>query len=301
MTADLLQLLFLIVVGAATFLFVQSLYPRAIFDEFRKRSQADEIDTDGADGAKPSRLRIFGGVMVQSLGDRVLPLAKPKWRDKMGKKFVAMGRPEYRAEDFIAQQFLYGIFFTVFGLLILNFMKQTLWYTIPFTVFGLFFPYIWLRDQLAKRQKAITRALPYQIDLLTLSVEAGQDFQAALSTVVEKGQSGPLNQEFAFLLREIRFGTTRAQALRNFADRVQLPQVSAFVANLVQADRMGTSMGKVLRIQSTQMRVARTHRAEKLANEAPVKMLLPLIGCIFPTVFAVLFGPIIYRWISGGG
>ena len=83
------------------------------------------------------------------------------------------------------------------------------------------------------------------------------------------------------------------------ADRVGLPALSSFIAALIQADRMGTSLGKVLRIQSTQMRIERTQRAEKLANEAPVKMLFPLIACIFPTVFMVLFGPIIFQFMTG--
>jgi tight adherence protein C len=183
---------------------------------------------------------------------------------------------------------------------LLNAFHKTLWYSLPFFAFGFVFPYIWLSDQIKKRQQAISRALPYNIDLLTLSVEAGLDFQAALGTVVEKGQPGPLIEELSMVLSEIRLGKTRAEALRNLADRVQLADVSSFVANLIQADKMGTSLGKVLRIQTTQMRISRTHRAEKLANEAPIKMLLPLIGCIFPTVFLVLFGPIIYRLIYGG-
>ena len=154
-------------------------------------------------------------------------------------------------------------------------------------------------DQIKKRQRKITRALPYNIDLLTLSVEAGLDFQAALGTVVDKGQPGPLIEEFNIMLNEIKLGKTRAEAMRNLADRIQLVEVSAFVSNLIQADRMGTSLGKVLRIQTNQLRIARTHRAETLANQAPVKMLLPLIGCIFPTVFLILFGPIVYRLMQG--
>ena len=101
------------------------------------------------------------------------------------------------------------------------------------------------------------------------------------------------------MLRELRMGKTRQEALRMMSERVDLRPLSQFVAALIQADRMGTSLGKVLRIQSTQMRIERTQRAEKLANEAPVKMLFPLIACIFPTVFLVLFGPIIYQFMIG--
>ncbi|MCA9666255.1 MAG: type II secretion system F family protein [Myxococcales bacterium] len=236
---------------------------------------------------------------VAKIGNYNAPLVRDRFREKMARKFIAMGRPHYRPQDFIAQQQIWGVFFLVLGLLAMNLLRRPLLYCIPFGVFGALFPHIWLREQVTKRQRAISRALPYHIDLLTLSVEAGLDFQAALGTVVKKGQPGALLEELSLVLSEIRLGKTRAESLRNLADRVQIAEVSAFVANLVQADRMGTSMGKVLRIQSTQMRINRTHRAEKLANEAPIKMLLPLIGCIFPTVFLVLFGPIVYRLMYG--
>ncbi len=90
------------------------------------------------------------------------------------------------------------------------------------------------------------------------------------------------------------------QALRNFADRVQMLDVSTFVSNIIQATKMGTTLGKVMRIQSAQLRIQRAQRAEKAANEAPIKMLLPLVLCFFPTLFMILFGPIIYRFMYGG-
>ena len=291
-------------IALAVFMLVRSLYPADLIDEVREQASRARVDEQGrAIGdapARPGRVRAFGLAFVHKLGNYNQALVKPKFADNMRRKFIAMGRPEYRPQDFIAQQQIWAVFFLVVGLLALNLLGRPLWYALPFGVFGYLFPYIWLREQITKRQAAIGRALPYHIDLLTLSVEAGLDFQQALGTVVEKGQSGPLMEELALVLSEIRLGKTRAEALRNFADRVQIAEVSAFVANLVQADRMGTSIGKVLRIQSTQMRVARTHRAEKLANEAPIKMLLPLVACIFPTVFLVLFGPIVYRLMYGG-
>ena len=174
------------------------------------------------------------------------------------------------------------------------------WVVIVTALLAGLYPAIWLRDQVTKRHFLIARALPYNIDLLTLSVEAGLDFTAALAKVVEKGKPGPLNDEFALALRQLKMGKTREQSLRTMIERVDLPSLTSFLTALIQADRMGTSMGKVLRIQSTQMRIERTQRAEKLANEAPVKMLFPLIACIFPTVFMVLFGPIVFQFIYGG-
>jgi tight adherence protein C len=169
-----------------------------------------------------------------------------------------------------------------------------------FALFGALYPLIWLRDKVRARHHAITRALPYNLDLLTLSVEAGLDFAAALGKVVEKGRKGPLSDELSITLKELKLGKTREEALRNLAARVELQTLTSFVQALIQADKMGTPLGKILRILSTQMRIERTQRAEKLANEAPVKLLLPLIGFIFPTIFIMLFGPIAYQVFFGG-
>jgi tight adherence protein C len=164
---------------------------------------------------------------------------------------------------------------------------------------GAAYPLLWLRDRMRLRQRAIVRGLPYGIDLLTLAVEAGLDFTAALAKVVEKGPKGPLAEELSLAIRELRMGKTREDALRQLARRVDLPPLTSFVQALVQADRMGTPLGKVLRVLSTQMRVERTQRAEKLAHEAPVKLVLPLVFFIFPTLFLVLFGPIGYQFFGG--
>ncbi|PID38833.1 MAG: secretion system protein F [Proteobacteria bacterium] len=246
-------------------------------------------------------MRAAGSAFVGKIGDYCDPLVKERFRARMKRRYLALGKPEYRAQDFIAQQFLYALLFGLLGLLIMNMLKRPFWFSTPFFVFGWFFPHIALRDQIKKRAGEIRKMMPYHIDLLTLSVEAGLDFGGALQTVVDKGQPGPLIEELSIVLSEMKLGKTREEALRNFADRVQILEVSTFVSNLVQADKMGTSMGKVLRIQSGQMRVARAQRAEKLANEAPVKMLLPLVLCFFPTVFMVLFGPIVFRLFYGGG
>jgi tight adherence protein C len=167
-------------------------------------------------------------------------------------------------------------------------------------LFGASYPLLWLRDRIKARTSAIARALPYDLDLLTLSVEAGLDFAAALEKVVVKGRPGPLADELAITVRELRLGTRREEALRNLATRVAMPALTSFAQVLIQADRMGTPLGKVLRVLATQLRVERTQRAEKLASEAPVKLLLPLIGCIFPTIFLMLFGPIGWEVYLGG-
>jgi tight adherence protein C len=293
-------------IGIAAFLVVKSLYPERFLEEVREKAK-EQRDGErigpvgGVAERRPSAMRAAGSAFVGKIGDYCDPLVKQRFRDKMGRRYLALGKPEYRAQDFVAQQFLYALLFGLLGLLVMNMIKKPFWFSTPFIVFGWFFPHIALRDQIKKRANEIRKKMPYHIDLLTLSVEAGLDFGGALQTVVDKGQPGPLIEELSIVLSEMKLGKTREEALRNFADRVQILEVSTFVSNLVQADKMGTSMGKVLRIQSGQMRVARAQRAEKLANEAPVKMLLPLVLCFFPTVFMVLFGPIVFRLFYGGG
>jgi tight adherence protein C len=292
--------------GLAAYLLVRTIYPEDLLREVKQRaaearSRQEEARSRGyIPPEAPGRFKAVGGALVEKLGNYNERLVSPGWQDKMHSRFIAMGRPELRPQDFRAHQEIWFIFFGLMGLMLMSMLHRPLWYALPFALFGALFPYIWLSDQIKKRQRAIARALPYNVDLLTLSVEAGLDFGAAIGTVVEKGQPGPLMEEFNIMLNEIRLGKTRAEALRNMADRIQLIDVSTFVSNLIQADKMGTGLGKVLRILCNQMRIARTHRAEKLANEAPVKMLLPLIGCIFPTVFLIIFGPIVYRLMFGG-
>lgn len=239
-------------------------------------------------------------VLVRVAGFNKRTFSK-KYQARIEKTLVAAGNPaELTPPEIIGLQEVSVVAFTLFGLFLWATVGLFFVWVLVIALVGWFYPWIWLRDQLKKRQHAMTRALPYNLDLLTLSVEAGLDFAQAIGKVVEKGRQGPLADEFGLVLKNIKLGKTREEALRMFGERCQLPPVTSFVNALIQADRMGTSLGKVLRIQSTQLRIERTHRAEKLANEAPVKMLFPLIACIFPTVFMVLFGPIVFAFMYGG-
>ena len=154
------------------------------------------------------------------------------------------------------------------------------------------YPLLWLRGTLKRRHLSIMRALPFVLDLLTLSVEAGMDFMSALQRNCERRKLDPLNEELIRMTREIQVGTPRRVALRNMADRVRQPDLKGVAHALIQADELGVSIGSILRIQSDQLRGRRFDRAEKLANEAPVKMLGPLLLCIFPAVLVILLMPI---------
>ena len=165
---------------------------------------------------------------------------------------------------------------------------------------GYFYPRIWLKDLLKKRQKLILKSLPAYLDFLTMGVEAGLNMAGAISQAVVKGPAGPLKNEFALVLRDLRAGLTRADALRRMDDRVRIREVSSFVNAVIQAERMGASLGSTFRYQAEQRRVERFQRAEKLAMEAPVKLIFPLVAFIFPITFLVLMFPIAIKFMQSG-
>lgn len=162
---------------------------------------------------------------------------------------------------------------------------------------GLALPAVWLRDTVAARRKAIRRALPYAMDLLTLSVEAGLDFTVALGRIVRKIGRGPLGHELAKALKEIQMGAARKAALRALAARLGLLEVSFLTAALIQADELGASLGPILRIQGEQLRQRRFMAAEELALKAPVKMIFPLAMFILPITMIVILGPVFIKFL----
>ena len=150
-----------------------------------------------------------------------------------------------------------------------------------------------------RRHLSIQRSLPFVLDLLTLSVEAGMDFIGALQRNCRLRRMDPLNEELLRMTKEIQVGLSRKEALRGMAERVRQGDLKAVAYALIQADELGVSIGAMLRIQSEQLRSRRFDRAEKLAAEAPVKMLGPLMLCIFPAVFIILLGPILSQALKG--
>jgi tight adherence protein C len=157
---------------------------------------------------------------------------------------------------------------------------------------GYMLPEFWLGRHVRARQKVILKMIPDTLDLLTISVRAGLGFDAALAKVVEK-LPGPLSDEFRRALAEVRVGKTRRDALRDIVPRTQVQPLSNFIGAIIQAEQLGVSISKVLQVQSEQLRIERRQRAEELAGQAPIKMLLPLVGCIFPSLFVVILGPAI--------
>ena len=163
---------------------------------------------------------------------------------------------------------------------------------------GYMFPLVWLSDTRKRREIAVIRALPVFLDFTTMAVEAGLNLSGALQQAMIKGPDSPLRNEFAIVMRDLRSGVTRSEALKRMAQRLDIADINTFVNAMVQAEKMGSSMATALRIQSEQRRTERFQRAEKVAMEAPVKLIFPLIMFIFPVTFIVLGFPIAMKFLD---
>ena len=195
---------------------------------------------------------------------------------------------------FLMLRFVFAILFG--GLLFLIFARtggdwlQGLGISVLFMLIGFAFPNLWLSGRISSRQKAVFRAMPDALDLLTISVEAGLGFDAAMAKVHEKWIN-ELALEFGRVIQEIRLGKLRRDALRDMAERLGVNEMTSFVAAVIQSEQLGVSMAKVLRIQSDQMRVRRRQMAEEEAHKAPIKMVFPIALLIFPSIMIILLGP----------
>jgi tight adherence protein C len=171
----------------------------------------------------------------------------------------------------------------------INFGRRVLIVVVAF-VLGYLLPALWLGSKIKKRQDEVTKALPDALDLLTICVEAGLGFDASMQKVAEKWDN-ELSKAFSRTVQEMQLGKLRREALRDMADSIDVPDMTTFAAAIIQADQLGVSMAKVMRIQSDTMRLKRRQRAEEKARQAPVKMMFPLVFFIFPTILIVLLGP----------
>ncbi len=211
------------------------------------------------------------------------------------KRLAMAGHPgNMRTSDFLGLKVvmalaLAAIAFLVFGILAGGPLEGLL-IAVAGAGVGYLAPEFWLGRRIRARQKLILLAIPDALDLLTISVRAGLGFDAALGKVTEK-MVGPLPDEFRRALAEIRVGKARREALRDIVGRTEVPALTNFIGAIIQAEQLGVSISKVLQVQSEQLRIERRQRAEEQAAQAPIKMLFPLVGCIFPSLFAVILGP----------
>jgi tight adherence protein C len=252
--------------------------------------------------------------MQQSFVDRIVKpmvvrlvrvvghLSPPHNVERLRRDLLLAGNPhDMTVTDFFGVRTLAG---TGCGLLAVPLMLfsgklsiQTLLVVAGLVILGFYGPNFWLKRRIKGRQKEIIKALPDALDMLTIAVDAGLGFDAAMMKIGEKW-SNALAQEFTRVVTEIRVGKTRREALRDLSTRTGVRDVSNFVAVLVQADQLGLSISRVLHAQSEQLRIRRRQRAEETARQAPIKMLFPLVFLIFPAMFAVILGPAVPMFIE---
>jgi len=220
---------------------------------------------------------------------------RPAWRQALQARLAAAGQAQRSASSLLMQAMAGSLVMALLGLLLGSSLLLPLW-----ALGGAFLPLLSLEEAARRRPKALRKSLPDALDLLVGCVEAGLAFDQALARVALRLPASPLRQELEHSLSQMRLGQPRREALRALAQRAALDELRSLVSSLIQADQLGTPLGPVLRQQASQMRALRSLEAQRLAAQAPVKMLLPLMLFILPVVFLVLFGPIFLRWQTGG-
>lgn len=272
---------------------------RTVFSDEEKRSAGRQLGNyrENAPDAGNVILRYSRPFFSRYLVPIVEDLKVDKTRKMLKKKLASAGLTDALTPDELYSFKLFLIIGFPLLLLFMNFaweMDIPPWAYPVSMLIGYYYPdKIWLSSVIKKRQQEIRRAMPFVVDLLALSTEAGLDFMGVIGKVVEKAKPSPLVEEFTTLLKEIKVGSSRAEAMRNLAWRCDMMEINSFIAVLVSADEMGASIGKILRQQSEQVRLDRFIRAEKAGAAATQAILLPMILFIIPAVFIIIFGPFI--------
>ena len=210
-----------------------------------------------------------------------------------------MGTAEFTGARIMTMAILGGVTFVLTIVMAAGPFNMLL-YTGVMSLAGYLLPVFWLRSKIKARQKSVLKTLPDAIDLMTISVEAGLAFDGAMQRVADKWDN-ELGQEFRRALSEMRVGKTKRDALHEMVQRTAVPDLSTFVASIIQADQLGVSIAKVLRIQSEQMRIRRRQRAEEQAHKAPILMMIPMVFLIFPSTYIVLLGPAVPKVMTAFG
>lgn len=262
-------------------------------EEFAGR--ATPLTLEEIELSQPFSQRVLRPMFVR-LGNALSRLSPSKSKADAELMLERAGRPYgWGSTEFLGLRIFVAVIFAVLAFLI-TIISPTVGPVIKLiaplvaAVMGFILPILWIRSKINKRKKEIIKSLPDAMDLLTIAVEAGMGFDGALQKVAEKWDN-ELSRAFAKVVQEMRLGVIRREALRNMSNGMDVPDVTSFVAAIIQADQLGVSIAKILRVQSEQMRTKRRQRAEEQANKAPIKMLFPMVFLIFPALFVVLLGP----------
>lgn len=300
-TADLLLIFGLLFVGIAVFLFVST-----IFSSNADKHQLSWANNDEPVKSKNPIINMSRPLVHQFTLQHALKFRSESYRRRVRSYIKTSGlSSELNEDEFIGLQILWGIMFPIF-ILILNFSLELGFSPIVLIglgAIGFYLPQIHAKGEKKKRELSVRADLPFYIDLLALSVEAGLDFFSAIQKIVDKaaGTDSVLAEEFSTVLRDIKIGSSKTEALRELAERLDMPEITSFVAVLIDAEATGASISQVLKDQSVQMRLERFVRAEKAGAQASQLILLPLMLFILPAVFIMVFGPMLLSMMYGGG
>jgi tight adherence protein C len=274
--------------------------------EEQDKFKTQEALEDAENSAKVKKQPLFIKITRPFYKRYFLPMTqgknKQKYRTKYRQKLANAGLlKEMTPEEFMALKF-FMILGGPFAFLIVRFVMEETWPLSITPVMGLvgyIYPNIWLSGLINNRAEEILRAMPFIVDMLALSVEAGLDFMAAIQRVIEKAPAGALNEEFETLIRETKIGSSRAEGLRQLGWRVNIIEVNSFCATLIAADSVGASIGPLLKQLSSELRVKRSARAEQAGATAATKILIPMIFFILPAVLVAIFAPMVLKMMSG--
>lgn len=296
-SSELLLIAGLVLAAMSVYLFVNSLLKR----------NEDASVLSWASGDEPTQskspiINLSRPLVHQMTLQHAVKIKWPGYRENVRKKILTGGLAgEINVDEFIGLQLLWGIAFPLF-LAIFNFAleaEMSLIVILGVSVFGFVFPHMYCKGQKQLRYTSVIVDLPFFTDLLALSTEAGLDFVGSIQRIVDKTEDSVLGDELRTVLKDIKLGSSRAEALKGMAERLDIPEITSFVSVIVDADSTGASIAQVLKDQGEQMRLERFVRAEKAGARASQAILLPLMIFILPAVFIMVFGPVILQFFYG--
>lgn len=291
----------LLLIGLAVFLIAKTIFQDE--DTFQAQEKLDDnnkLDEIAKHGiilrySRPFFKRYFSPIVSGMKGRKGL-------KEKYRRILAAAGLTNILTpEDFFAFKLFLILGFPIIFILLKTFLEAD-WdlMLIPvLALVGFFYPDIWIKGKIEERQKEVIMSMPFCVDMLALSVEAGLDFVAAMAKVIEKAKVNALTEEFDTVIREIKIGASRAEALRNLAWRIDLIQISSFCATLIAADSVGASIGPILKSLAVEIRQKKSAEVEKAGAKAATKILFPMMFLIIPSVLLIVFAPIVLELIGG--
>lgn len=292
-------LLGLIVAGSLIFALTVSKNEALLKKRLNQLDEESEFDAYMRKGSKiigdmslTERLIYPYTIRIATFLQKMTPQSK---LENLNKKLVIAGNPKgMTATEFLGIQGLFGLVMPViFGFLLIIVgagISKAFLFALVIGMAGFILPKFWLGKLVTTRQKQILKSLPFTLDLLNISVDAGLGFDSAMDKVANS-MDGPMADEFSHVLSEIRLGKTRKEALKNMVERTDVSDLNQFIVAVIQAEKLGVGLGKLLKAQAKSMRQLAKQRAQEQAYKAPVKMLFPMILFIFPSIFVVLLGP----------